>query len=297
MTQDDKASDRRAETHGGYLSGGGHQPTTTLSAAHERIRELEQLCAEVYVAAVEIGLPEPLLQKLWRVAAGGTLPRAFVVDLPDLPPRARPAPGPGDGAPPAAAGVTAEPLREVAEPPPGIGGGGRQPAPLSRLLRKIWPRAARSPQPQVAGLPARVANGNRRSPTELMPLAQRYTVLVADDDPAMLQLLARILQRENFDIVTANDGTEALAKAQEIGFALALLVTDYDMPGLTGRELADRVLAMHPDVKILFQTGFSDALFSGYADLGDSAAFLEKPFTARGLREAARFVLFGTLNP
>ncbi|MDP2320695.1 MAG: response regulator [Acidobacteriota bacterium] len=290
MTQDDKTSDRRPETRGGYLSGGGHQSTTTLSAAHDRIRELEQLCAEVYVAAVEIGLPDPLLQKLWRVAAGGTLPQAFVVDLPDLPPRARPATGPGDGAPPVAA-------EAIAEPPPGVGGGVKQPAPLSRLLRKIWPGAARSPQPQVAGLPTGGANGNRRSPTELMPLAQRYTVLVADDDPAMLQLLAKILQRENFDIVTANDGVEALAKAEEIGPAMALLVTDYDMPGLTGRELADRVLAMHPGVKVLFQTGFSDALFSGHADLGDAAAFLEKPFTARGLREAARFVLFGTLNP
>lgn len=289
MTQDDGTSDHRAHRRSGYLSG-GPPSAATLGEAHERIRELERLCAEVYVAAVEIGLPEPLLLKLWRVAAGGTVPRAFLVDLPDLPPRARPAPGPGDGAPPAAA-------EAIIEPPPGIGGGVRKLVPLSRLLRKIWPRAARSRQPQVVGLPTRGANGDRRSPTELRPLTQRYTVLVADDDPAMLQLLAKILQRENFDIVTANDGVEALAKAQEIGPAMALLVTDYDMPGLTGRELADRVLAMHPGVKILFQTGFSDALFSGHADLGDSAAFLEKPFTARGLREAARFVLFGTLNP
>jgi FixJ family two-component response regulator len=69
------------------------------------------------------------------------------------------------------------------------------------------------------------------------------------------------------------------------------------MPGLTGNELADRVREMYPDVKILFQSGFSDLLFTEEGTLGDGIAFLRKPFTARGLREAARMVLFGTLNP
>jgi CheY-like chemotaxis protein len=195
----------------------------TLEESHARIRALEELCAEVYVAALELGLPDPLLQKLRQVAAGGSI---------------------GEGAP-----------------------------------------SAHAHDPH--GATAQV---------ELKPLPNRYTVLVVDDDPAMLEVLSRILRREHFDLLTATDGNDALAKARSAG-NLALLVTDYDMPGLTGNELADRVREMYPDVKILFQSGFSDLLFTEEGSLGDGTAFLRKPFTARGLREAARMVLFGTLNP
>jgi CheY-like chemotaxis protein len=196
----------------------------TLEESHARIRALEELCAEVYVAALELGLPDPLLKKLRQVAAGGVI------------------------AEPAAAG-----------------------------------HAAHDAYPSV-------------SQVELKPLPGRHTVLIVDDDPAMLEVLTRILQREHYDLLTAGDGADALEKARTAK-DLALLVTDYDMPGLTGNELADRVREIYPEVKILFQSGFSDLLFTQEGSLGDGIAFLRKPFTARGLREAARMVLFGTLNP
>lgn len=195
----------------------------TLEESHARIRALEELCAEVYVAAIELGLPDPLLKKLRQVAAGGSIP---------------------EGSPTAHASPGAQPSSQV----------------------------------------------------ELKPLPGRYSVLVVDDDPAMLEVLSRILRREHFDIATAGDGAEALEKA-EAATSLDLLVTDYDMPGVTGNELADGVREMYPDVKILFQSGFSDLLFTEEGSLGDGTAFLRKPFTARGLREAARMVMFGTLNP
>ena len=69
------------------------------------------------------------------------------------------------------------------------------------------------------------------------------------------------------------------------------------MPDMQGRELADHVRQRFPAVKVLYQTGFSDMLFENRVELEDGAAFLEKPFTARGLREAARLVLFGSINP
>ena len=114
-------------------------------------------------------------------------------------------------------------------------------------------------------------------------------MLVVDDDPAMLEVLTRILRRENYDLLTAGDGAEALEKARAAK-DLALLVTDYDMPGLTGNELADQVREMYPGSKILFQSGFSDLLFTEDGSLGEGVAFLRKPFTARSLREAARMV-------
>jgi CheY-like chemotaxis protein len=197
----------------------------TLEESHARIRALEELCAEVYVAALELGLPNPLLKKLRQVAAGGAI---------------------GEHA-----------------------------------------SASHAPHQESH---ASAAQG------DLKPLPGRYTVLVVDDDPAMLEVLTRILRREHYDLLTASDGADALEKARRAS-DLALLVTDYDMPGLTGNELADRVREMYPEVKILFQSGFSDLLFTEEGTLGDGIAFLRKPFTARGLREAARMVLFGTLNP
>src|ERR671913_568457 len=132
---------------------------------------------------------------------------------------------------------------------------------------------------------------------ELKALAVKKTVAVVDDDPMMLDVLARILQRENYELLMAAGGREIMEKLAAHQGSVDLLVTDYAMPGMQGRELADKVRERFPAVKVLYQTGFSDMLFENRTELEDGAAFLEKPFTARGLREAARLVLFGAINP
>jgi CheY-like chemotaxis protein len=134
-------------------------------------------------------------------------------------------------------------------------------------------------------------------PEELKPLGLKQTVAVVDDDPMMLDVLSRILQRENFDLLMASSGREMVQRLSDYTGHLDLLITDYAMPEMQGRELAEHVRARFPSVKVLYQTGFSDLLFENRMELEDGAAFLEKPFTARGLREAARLVLFGSINP
>ena len=108
---------------------------------------------------------------------------------------------------------------------------------------------------------------------------------------------ARILQRENYELVMAGGGPEIMKSSQVHSGHVDLLVTDYAMPDMQGRELAERIRQRFPLVKVLYQTGFSDMLFENRVELEDGAAFVEKPFTARGLREAARLVLFGSINP
>lgn len=139
--------------------------------------------------------------------------------------------------------------------------------------------------------------GPRPVDPQLQPLAARRTVLVVDDDVMMLEVLIRILGRENYELLTASSGPEALALIESRGGSLDLLVTDFSMPEMRGRELAERVRQHYPGIKVLYQTGFSDLLFEDRTELEEGSAFLEKPFTARGLREAARLVLFGALNP
>jgi len=139
--------------------------------------------------------------------------------------------------------------------------------------------------------------GPRAVKPELEPLPERRRVMVVDDDPMMMEVLVRILQRENFELTFAGNGAEALEKAAAAEEPIDLLITDYAMPEMKGHELAERLRARYPAIRVLYQTGFSDMLFENRMELEDGAAFLEKPFTARGLREAARFILFGAINP
>jgi CheY-like chemotaxis protein len=230
-----------------------------VEALATRVRELETLCAEVYVAAVEIGLPQPLLNRLWTVAAHGSTPHAYDVEMPP-----RLAPSETDA-------NDAAPRKE------------REPMPIPDIPLTDRPGNAdaqsRAPQPELKAVP------------------ERRTVLVVDDDHMMLEVLVRILRRENYALLSAGSGPEALRIAEAHPEKIDLLVTDYAMPEMHGRELADRMRERYTGIKVLYQTGFSDMLFQDRVELEEGSAFLEKPFTARGLREAARFILFGSINP
>ncbi|MDP2389346.1 MAG: response regulator, partial [Acidobacteriota bacterium] len=70
-------------------------------------------------------------------------------------------------------------------------------------------------------------------------------------------------------------------------------VTDLMMPNMNGRELAAAVRQRYPSVRVLYVTGFADTLFKGVNELGDGESFIEKPFGAEGLLEAARLLMFG----
>ena len=244
-----------------------------------RVRELEALCTDVLVAGVDIGLPQHLLNQLWGAVGHGELPHAFNVDLPPAPRH----PNAGEAAAAAPATVTVMPLALVREP---AAVDARPPLEIPEIL--------------LTSNPLTVAKDDSRPKppqAELKPLSTKKTVAVVDDDPMMLDVLSRILQRENFELLLASSGPEMIQKLSEHTGDVDLLVTDYAMPDMQGRELAEHVRQRFPAIKVLYQTGFSDMLFEDRMELEEGATFLEKPFTARGLREAARLVLFGSINP
>jgi CheY-like chemotaxis protein len=243
-----------------------HQGEEQLKA---RIRELESLCTDVLVAGVDIGLPQHLLNQLWAAVGHGDMPHAYKVDLPPAP--SRPKDKPAQQQPVGAKETAVQARREPMDIPD-----------IPLTVNPLTSREDVRPRP---------------SQPELKPLVDKKTVLVVDDDPMMLDVLARVLQRENFELLMAGGGPEIIKKLEEHRGTVDLLVTDYAMPEMQGRELADRIRHRFPAVKVLYQTGFSDMLFENRAELEEGAAFLEKPFTARGLREAARLVLFGAINP
>ncbi|HUQ89728.1 MAG TPA: response regulator [Vicinamibacterales bacterium] len=242
-----------------------------------RIRELESLCTDVLVAGVDIGLPQHLLNQLWAAVGNGELPHAFHVDLPPAPPR------PVEATQGQKVVVAADAFTDKE---PGTTAAMRAPMEIPDIPLTTNPLTAKDDEARV-----------KPPQAELKPLNIKKTVCVVDDDPMMLDVLARILQRENFELLMATGGPEIIKQLSEHPGAVDLLVTDYAMPEMQGRELAEHVRQRFPAVKVLYQTGFSDMLFENRIELEEGAAFLEKPFTARGLREAARLVLFGSINP
>ena len=116
-------------------------------------------------------------------------------------------------------------------------------------------------------------------------------VLVVDDEQAMRQLVSRYLAGD-CHVVQAGSGSEALALVAD-GSGLDVLVTDEMMPEMEGHELARRFRAQNPDLKVLYLTGHADRLFDAKDYMWESEAYLEKPFTRDGLRQAVAQVVFG----
>jgi DNA-binding response OmpR family regulator len=153
------------------------------------------------------------------------------------------------------------------------------------------PSDAPLPNVPIIHRPERHAVG---TPLERPPLTERKRLIIVDDEPPVLRLVARILATDNYEISTAENGAAALKLLQNPGLGVVdLLVTDLMMPGMTGRELAVVVRRNHPNVRVLYVTGFADTLFKGVQELGPGESFIEKPFGAEGLLEATRLLMFG----
>jgi PAS domain S-box-containing protein len=102
------------------------------------------------------------------------------------------------------------------------------------------------------------------------------TVLVVEDEDAVRKLAVRVLEREGFQVLAADNGANALDVMEAHNGAVDLVLTDMVMPEMGGRELAWHVRRRRPGVPIVFMSGYDDALVSGSGAEGE---FLAKPFT------------------
>ena len=109
------------------------------------------------------------------------------------------------------------------------------------------------------------------------------TVLIVEDQPTVRQLAARVLQQHGYGTIEAASGSEAVLLLHQPGTTIDLLLTDVILPGMNGRELADRVQSEIPTVKVLFMSGYAGDKLGRRDLLEDGLAFLPKPFTPAGL--------------
>jgi two-component system cell cycle sensor histidine kinase/response regulator CckA len=131
-----------------------------------------------------------------------------------------------------------------------------------------------------------------REPVEAAVLLRgSETVLLVEDEKGVRELAREYLQMSGYSVLEAPDGQAALELASMHRGSIDLLMTDVVMPGLNGRELADRMHQVRPGIKILYMSGYTDQAIGRRGILESEAALLQKPFTLAALTSKLREIL------
>ncbi|WP_030443083.1 hybrid sensor histidine kinase/response regulator [Actinoplanes subtropicus] len=114
------------------------------------------------------------------------------------------------------------------------------------------------------------------------------TLLVVEDEAALRDVAGRILSGAGYHVLTAECGASALELAARHEGGIDLLVSDVVMPGMLGKELAERLTGVRPDTRVLYMSGYAQPVLHSQGTLDPGVALLEKPFTAGDLLAAVR---------
>jgi len=132
---------------------------------------------------------------------------------------------------------------------------------------------------------AGVASDSARRPQAAAPTGQRSgRILLVEDEPGLRDIAQRVLARSGFEVTAAADPDEAILAAESMTEHIDLLLTDVVMPGMRGPELAIRLRASRPGLRVLLVSGYAEEIVEGGRD--DSVPFLAKPFSAESLLTA-----------
>lgn len=117
------------------------------------------------------------------------------------------------------------------------------------------------------------------------------TLLLVEDEDAVRALTRFTLQQCGYTVLEASHGEEAIRVATNHPEQIHLLVTDVVMPGMGGRLLAERLLSLHPKMKVLYLSGYTDDAVVRHGILHEEVNFLQKPFSPNALAHQVREVL------
>ena len=123
------------------------------------------------------------------------------------------------------------------------------------------------------------------------PARGRETILLVEDEPAVRGLVRETLRLQGYTVLEARHGIEALVTSARYGGAIHLLLTDVVMPQMSGPEVAEKILTVRPEIKVLYMSGYPDHPVFDQGGVSRQTGFLQKPFTPPALVQKVREVL------
>jgi PAS domain S-box-containing protein len=123
------------------------------------------------------------------------------------------------------------------------------------------------------------------------------TILLAEDEANLRYLARQFLEKQGYKVIEAADGAVAMQIAVAHEGVIHLLLTDVIMPGMNGRELAQRISEIRPQTKVLYMSGYTENVIGHNGTLDAGVRLLQKPFTLRDLKSKVREVLDSTPFP
>ena len=162
---------------------------------------------------------------------------------------------------------------------------------IRRGRERTRPRARRSPStfPDMSA-----AAESPESEAETAPPARGHeTILLVEDEPALLNLATRMLENQGYTVLAASSPGEAIRLAREHRGEIHLLITDVVMPEMNGRDLAKNLLSLYPRIKRLFMSGYTSDVIAHQGVLEEGVHFIQKPFSSKDLGSKVRAVLDG----
>jgi CheY-like chemotaxis protein len=148
---------------------------------------------------------------------------------------------------------------------------------VGTTMRVYLPCVEQAPEPRAVK-PEELPRGNE-------------TILLVEDDLPVRATAARILGNQGYQVMEAGDAAGALGMLDGKGLTIHLMITDVVLPGMNGRELAEQVAALRPDIRVLYVSGYTDDVILQHRLVERDVTLLQKPFTANSLATKVREVL------
>ena len=117
------------------------------------------------------------------------------------------------------------------------------------------------------------------------------TILLVEDEPDILFVTAKLLEKQGYTLLTAGTPGDAVRLASEHAGEIDLLITDVIMPEMNGKDLADKLLSLNPQLKCLYMSGYTANIIAHHGVLDEGVHFIQKPFSLPDLAIKVRELL------